>query len=381
MSLKQHCPRDLLGKSIAERIEYFDSCKIQHAMLEDVSKKMEQALHGHASPKVILIAGPTGVGKTTLASTLHKRISLQYAEQMKAEQDFVPIMKVNAIAPNGASFNWKDFYIRILDLAVEPLIDRKVIVPRQMDLFPESPKSIVSPRTVGDELRRAVEACLRRRRTKYLIIDEAHHILMVNNPKRLEFQFEALKSLAIETKATIVLVGTYRLLDIRDQSGQLVRRSEIIHFPRYDHRQADEKVGFVQALNTLAGRLPLDEFPNLQEHAEKFYHRTVGCVGILKEWLSRAYARHLEIGNKRFDWDFIEKFALSVKALETIAEEALLGEEKLRDHSVTNLINLLNSERPIEVISQSRKKGVAVGKRRPVRDPAGEAYGQNQSAP
>lgn len=378
MNHNQHFPRELLSKPIAERIEYFDSCKIQHMMLEKVSQQMEQALHGHAAPKIIINAGPTAVGKTTLASTLYNRISHQYAEQMNSERDFVPVMKINAIAPNGASFNWKDFYIRVLELAVEPLIDRKVIVPRQLDLFPETPRSIVSPRAVGDELRRAVEACLRRRRTKYLIIDEAHHILMVNNPKRLEFQFEALKSLAIETKATIVLVGTYRLLDIRDQSGQLVRRSEIIHFPRYDHRQKDQKVGFVQALNTLAGRLPLDEFPNLQEHAEKFYHRTIGCVGILKEWLSRAYARHLEIGNKHFDWDFIEKFALSVKALETIAEEALLGEEKLRDDSVTNLINLLNSERPIEMGSQQKRKaGTTIGKRRPVRDPAGGAYAQN----
>jgi len=72
-----------------------------------------------------------------------------------------------------------------------------------------------------------------------MIIDEAHHMLMVrkNDMASLEFQFEAIKSLALETQTTIVLVGTYRLLDIRDLSGQLVRRSEIIHFPRYDCRR------------------------------------------------------------------------------------------------------------------------------------------------
>jgi len=372
MNHKQHFPRELLEAPIAERIRYFDDCTIKHVMLEDISKQMEQALHSHASPKVILIAGPTGVGKTTLASTIHNRISRQYVDQMNKERDFVPIMMVNAIAPNGASFNWKDFYIRVLERAAEPLIDRK-IVPHQLSLFPDDRKSSVHERTVGDALRRSVEECLRRRRTKYLIIDEAHHILMVNNPKRLEFQFEALKSLAIETKATIVLVGTYRLLDIRDQSGQLVRRSEIIHFRRYDQRQKSDQVGFVQALNTLAGKLPLDEFPDLQANAEKFYQRTVGCVGILKEWLARAYARHLESDNKNFDWDFIEKFALSVQALETIASEALLGEEKLRDKPMADLVNLLNFGIPVSA-SKPKKGSNTVGKRAPVRDPVGESY-------
>jgi DNA polymerase III delta prime subunit len=369
----QHFPRELLEATIADRIAYFENCTIQHAMLEDVSKQTEQALYGHASPKVILLAGPTGVGKTTLASTLYNRISGQFAEQMNNERDFVPIMKVNAIAPTAASFNWKDFYIRILERAVEPLIDRKVIIPRQLSLFPEDRQNVVRERTVVDALRRSVEECMRRRRTRYLIIDEAHHILMVNNPKRLEFQFEALKSLAIETKATIVLVGTYRLLDIRDQSGQLVRRSEIIHFPRYDHRNMEGKIGFVQALNTLAGRLPLNEFPNLQANADEFYVRSVGCVGILKDWLSRAYARHLELNNKNFDWKFIQGFAQPVKALETITAEALLGEQKVQDKPVADLMNLLNFGLP-SVTGKSKKRGIVVGKRSPVRDPAGEAY-------
>ncbi len=131
MNNQQHFPKELLMASVADRVNYFDRCKIEHRMLVDVSKLTEQALYGHASPKVILIAGPTGVGKTTLASTLANRVAQLYTGQMEEERDFVPIMKINAIAPNGSSFNWKDFYIRVLERAVEPLIERKVIVPQQ----------------------------------------------------------------------------------------------------------------------------------------------------------------------------------------------------------------------------------------------------------
>lgn len=83
----------------------------------------------------------------------------------------------------------------------------------------------------------------------------------------------------------------------------------------------------------------------------------------------------LETGNTTFDWPFIEEFALSVKALETIAQEALDGEDKLRDHPIANLINLLNKERP-SVLSGSgpSRKKTNVGKRSPVRDPVGAAY-------
>lgn len=376
MNATQTFPSELLQASISDRISYFENCTIRHAMLDSVTKTVEQSLSGRASPTVHILAGPTGVGKTTVATTLYNRMLKTFEDQMIKDQSFRPVMKVNAIAPNGSSFNWKDCFIRILNQADEPLINKKVVVPMQLTLFGEDRPITTRERNVADALRRSVEQCLCRRKTRILIIDEAHHILMVNNPKRMEFQFEALKSLAIETKCTIVLVGTYRLLDIRDQSGQLVRRSEIVHFPRYDHRNEKEKAGFVQALNTLAGRLPLESYPDLQAHAGEIYHRTIGCIGILKEWLSRAYARHLESGNKHFNWEYIESFALSVKALETIAAEALDGEEKLRDKPIDDLVKLLDYDyqaksRPSTAQCKDRPK---VGKRSPVRDKVGSAY-------
>jgi hypothetical protein len=293
---------------------------------------------------------------------------------MQSEVDLVPVLYGNAIAPNGASFCWKDFYVRLLARAMEPLIDRKVLAPRQLSFFPDERPSSRNESATSDTLRRTVEECMRRRRTRLLIIDEAHHMLMVNNPKRLEFQFEALKSLAIETKATIVLIGTYRLLDIRDQSGQLVRRSEIVHFPRYDIRSVPDKKEFHRVLESFVDHLPLPERPSLSQHAKQFYMYSGGCVGILKEWLARAYARHLETNNVSFNWDFVSQFALTKKALGTIVEEALNGEEKLSDISEGELEKLLMMGLPKLVASAKSPVQKGVGKRKPIRDTAGDAY-------
>ncbi|UMR31981.1 TniB family NTP-binding protein [Massilia sp. MB5] len=281
-------PKELLNDSIETRINYFEKLWIEHPALDEAFEHAMSAIIGHATPKVILVAGSTGVGKTTLGLHLYRRVRALYAAQMEAELDFVPVMYGNAIAPNGSSFSWKDFYIRLLGRALEPLIDRKILVPRQLSFLPDDRSSSLHDKSTSDALRRSVEECMRRRRTKVLIIDEAHHILMVNNQKRLEFQFEALKSLAIETNAVIVLIGTYRLLDICAQSGQLVRRSELVHFPRYDYRVKQDRESFQSVLQTFLRYLPLPTPPSLEVYAEQFYIYSGGCVGILKEWLARA---------------------------------------------------------------------------------------------
>ncbi|MDP0919824.1 hypothetical protein Q6272_32795, partial [Klebsiella pneumoniae] len=75
-------------------------------------------------------------------------------------------------------------------------------------------------------------------------------------PRHLENQFEALKSLADMCNATLVLLGTYKLLEIRDHSAQLRRRSQIVHFPSYRLEEANDRKAFKSALAAFAKELP-----------------------------------------------------------------------------------------------------------------------------
>lgn len=371
-------PPQLLGASIKDRVQYFRSCHIEHANQKECFNQSISAINSACGPKIVQVVGPTGAGKSTLAQEIYQTLLCQYRDLMEKDQGAVPVAIINAIAPNGSSFNWKDFYVRLLEKHGDVLTQRKMLLPRQHDLFEGMSAPLPLERSTTEALRRASEKCLKYRRTKVLIIDEAHHILMVNDPKRLEFQFEALKSLTIESDVVIVLVGTYKLLAIRDQSGQLVRRSEIVHFPRYNLRRKEDRRGFMNALIELQRQLPLPTMPNLQADARHFFHKSGGSIGILKDWLSRCLENAILRGMPTFDVSFAEEFALSNKSLITILDEAIEGEIALEDASIDAVKALLyrvaSRANAVPAKLPAPKKPAKVGERKPSRDKTGSNH-------
>lgn len=373
---------DLLSAPTQERVEFFRKCSIDHPNLTNSFEQAISAINSACGPKVVMVTGPTGVGKSTLARRIYRVLVEQYSNVTEQDPGAVPVAGFNAIPPNGRSFSWKDFYIRLLERHGDVLLNRKMLLPRQHDLFEGMSAPLPIERSTTETLRRAAERCLKFRKTKVLVIDEAHHILMVNDPKYLEFQFEALKSLTIESNVVIVLVGTYRLLGIRDQSGQLVRRSEIVHFPRYNLQAESDAKNFRDALEQLQKKLPLPVEPRLTDDAPYFFYKSGGSVGILKDWLARCLEHALQRGKRTFDAEFCDEFALSNKSLITIIDEAIEGEMMLEDVGLEAVKALLYrvsglkvSPREGEGASSTKAKHPRrVGERKPVRDKTGEHH-------
>lgn len=369
-------PLHLLQSSLRDRVDFFKGRMIDHSALSGAFDQAMAALGSSSGPRVVTIAGPTGVGKTTLARHIYRQLVKNYEADVAEDPSMVPVLGINAVPPNGTSFNWKDFYFRLLEKNGDVLLDHKLNLPRQGQMFPELLFPPPSEGSTADTLRRALEKCICKRGTKVMIVDEAHHLLMVKDQDRLEYQFESLKSLTIETNVIIVLVGTYRLLDIRDHSGQLVRRSEVVPLSRYDFRKRGDKISFASALATLQAKMPLVETPNLVPDVEYFYLKTGGCIGILKDWLTRCLEQAIMEMRKTVDTEFASRFALDNKGLSTIIEEALAGEAKLADVSLDNIKLLLTEgipavSGPMTPAAKSPVRKRRVGERNPVRDQTG----------
>jgi hypothetical protein len=194
--------------------------------------------------------------------------------------------------------------------------------------------------------------------------------------RRLADQLEVIKSLANCTRTIHVLLGTYDLLAFCHLNGQLSRRSLDIHFRRYSAENQDDIRVFKSTILTFQKHLPLEEQTDLLPLWEWLYERSVGCIGILKEWLDRALIAALGEGCKTLTARHLETTALSAARCEKIAVEAHEGERQLLsvDQVRPRLRELLGLGGSAAETSAHRTPHLRrrVGQRNPKRDPIGE---------
>lgn len=127
-----------------------------------------------------------------------------------------------------------------------------------------------------------------------------------------------------------ILIGTYELLNFRNLSGQASRRGLDLHFPRYLFQHEQDRDCFQGVLLALLKQVPLHtDIPALMQHWFYFYERSIGCVGILKDWLTRAVAAALHDGDETLTLERVEEHALTLSQCERMAVDAIEGEQKL----------------------------------------------------
>jgi len=310
--------------------------RINHRILANVysglSATMMQQLD-HVE-ELHLLVGPSGCGKSTLLHRLQADVLSQYQAQMLDDPGFIPIIYSRLSAPQGPDFNWKDFFSRLLENFNDVLIRKKVILYPQAKLDGEE---ITNIRTlVREELRRAVRNAFAERKTKFLLLDEASHLLLTRTSIAPRVQYELIKSIAQELGIPIILAGDYALLGILDLNGQLTRRTSPIHFPRYTAEQVSdpsnpEGISFRNAVYTLLDDMPVDKDQDLLDHIDYFYSYSLGNIGLLKKWLNDALWKSLLSEDCRLTRKIIHDARWSNKALKRMLAESKLGEDQLQD--------------------------------------------------
>jgi hypothetical protein len=309
------------------------------------------------------------------------------APELMQDKGRLPVVSVEAMAPDTGNFSWRDHFKRLLDAMREPLIDYKLDRKGRPwganeSLFRFDPAA----RSSGAEYQYAVEHALRYRRPAAVLIDEAQHLAKMSSGRRLLDQLDVIKSIANCTGTPHVLVGTYDLLAFRNLSGQLCRRSIDVHFGRYRADRPGEAAIFANVLHSFAAQLPLAEPPDLAKDWEFLYERSIGCVGILKEWLVMALSSMFGRGATRLERKDLEACTLSFNQCDKLLSECIEGETRLEESDEGRLrlrVRLgLNgcgssaagqhrSSAPETKVGTSRKAKRRPGQRRPKRDPIG----------
>jgi hypothetical protein len=380
-------PRHLVHQSSQVRLDYFKAYTVAHLALKQADQAVWNALREPAGASLIFVFGPTGVGKTTLLAQIEKRlIDLSCAQGIR-RRGHIPALRLDAVSPALNQFKWGDYYQRALMLLQESLVEYTVDygkpfpgltrATREREPFPSrGPTDTAASRL-------AFEQALKHRTPHAILIDEAEHIAKAARGSKLLDQLDHVKSLAIMSKTVHVLVGTYDLLVFRNLSAQLSRRSIDIHFSRYRATDEAEMRAFKSVLWSFQRNVPLEEEPDLLQHWKYCYERTIGCVGVLKDWLTRALAEAMEKGEKTLSRALLEQHALSVDRCDQMITEAMAGEAALtEDENAAYRLRVRlglepgpahqqerQEKRQLQKGNPSQRRSPRVGQRKPIRDP------------
>jgi len=276
--------------------------------------------------EIVLVCGPTGVGKSTLGKFLVEDAVSGNHALMNQDAGLIPAVYVEAPSSGEREFCWALLYHQILgqlegDLpmrrhaySVDAKSNRLVIPPTL------SPNSLAALRT-------AVEKALKDRGTSHLVIDEAAHIMQHQNLRRLTSNMNTLKSLSNRSGAQIVLSSSYDLFQMVSLSGQLARRAQVLHFDRYRQDNDADIRAFMACVQWFEKALPEFFRGRLLPYSEVLHENTLGCVGTMRDVLCRA-ARFMAAAD---GWSpkHLERALLTVAQRDRILAEILEGEEAI----------------------------------------------------
>jgi hypothetical protein len=340
MSDQGKFPPELLNLPWEERLAYFFERKIPHRKMEQVFAEVQGAIRRRAGNGFVFVVGPTRIGKTTLLEYTVSNMLEESLDEMLKDVGCIPVAWMESSAyPRG--YDWKDHWVGCLEALSEPLIGYKTAQKEEYLKDEGYARAFARESKTGRILRRAFEKSAKHRKLRVFCIDEAQHLTLVPSSKMYRAQLEIIKSVASRSRAMHVLFGTYDLLKLRNASGQLGSRAVTVHFDRYRPDCKNDVIDFADALLSLASYMPFREVPDLRKDLDYCFETSLGCIGLLKVWLTDALGAALEGGRKTLTRKDLETHEPPIDVLDKISIEIVQGEKKLEsDEKKRSLIRL-----------------------------------------
>lgn len=319
---------EALSLSPEERMRWFFLMHVGHSELARVTLDLGELLNPNNDVKLISIIGPTGIGKSTLATTILTQLVDEYADRHAHE---VPFVYVNAPANGEHSMSWKTLYRRIMIAAGSPHLS----LQRPVEVLNGELHAVRSGSTSLAHLREELEAVIKHRNIRVLIIDEAMHLLRFNDNVAI---MDTLKSLADIHQTKLVLIGTYQIAPLMIEYGQLARRSAVLHYRRYalppigksnPDKPTEMEQAFKHAVNRLQQLWPCVEVPQLEAVWQQLMRVSLGSVGLLKSQLLQLAWLQMKTAGEAFNAKDLLRAVKPPKQLAKIEKETAAGEEEL----------------------------------------------------
>lgn len=333
----------ILDKSDDEKRDFYDKVVIiEHDRLKEVVDRFWHAfLYG--KKKLIIIVGPTGVGKSTFIEGIEKRIKEKYGFLKEADKNRLlsATMTMPATLVYGR-FDWADFYIRLL---------RVLLDPPELSSIRDGQKPA--------NLRRAAENAIDNRKLLLIFFDDSQHLAEAASGGAEKMNMNAVKFITTESETPIVLLGTYGLNTIINPDGQLKRRTLVIPFNRYyaeDPTKPEDLEAFTSAIITFISTLPVDGIELPLPGWRYFYERTFGCIGLLKQWLYEALTIVLSSEDRILTKEILDNTGLYDKDdRQAMLKEILEGEIAFKNISLNFTTKLQIAEETVQKAKSTKR--------------------------
>lgn len=313
-----------LHPAMAARLAAFQQYKIKHTSLEKMDDLLMNAIDEHTSYSILALYGPSGVGK----STVMKRIAQRCREE-EPDSSVVPVVIVQASPEDVGSAARLDFYRQVLHQLRGHVAIRDRIL--NLPLASGRGKKSTDP-AEWLEMRDAVSYALDLLKVKAVCIDEAQHLMQADAAQKPSIQLDWLKSLTNRSNLLYVLVGNFSLYDFCHLNGQLARRVREEQFARYHLDQQADAVEFTSALKVLVEQVPLQvDIPEMLTHWKWFGEWSIGCIGILSDWVVETAATLCRAGETVLTLEALAKHALKPAQRLKLETEARTGEFKIEE--------------------------------------------------
>lgn len=313
-------------RELNEMAKEFAEVTIKHDRQEEAKEQIESMI-GCDDTAIIVLTGPTGSGKSTLLRQFASEYLASRADEMKANPSLRPIAYATATASGHKGFDWKNLYLTTQRNHGDPFAATRF---RRND--GRKPSTIhVGEDAMAAGQREQVRSTFVNAETDFWIIDEAQHVLRGGRSGTPGDQYDVLKSIGQTAHVQLILSGPFDLPTSMAHSGQLSRRTSRVSLNRYRWVKDEIKI-FASVLDTILRKMPGKlSYPSVRDNIRFFYVRTLGCIGIFKDWAVKAFRRCLRRGGTEITLADFEATSCSPKQLATINNEIVQGELEYGD--------------------------------------------------
>lgn len=312
--------KSMLGPDrFARQLEFFQ-VHVHHKKIDLLLELLMPLLIPHSESNILLVTGAPGVGKSTVTRVLLRKLLDRHSSELESDTSTVPFVAVEAHADGNTRHGFAPLYRDMRDQLQGPNASGMYFEMTDGVL-----RSIPQARETIASLRRAVEFGFRQRRTQVCVIDEAAHLLRFGRKAAV---MDTLKSISNTSGVKWVLVGSYDLVDMLCESGQITRRTSILSLDRYDKSRREDLTEFARVVRLLMRKWPCPSPPALEAISAELFDASLGCVGLLKSALLEASALQLANDGK-WRGDFLPRAVKSLGLLDVIRTEIEAGEKRV----------------------------------------------------